>query len=124
VPDETTCGICGVEMLAQWIRMRQRNPRIEVTWQLTSGFCVSCHLARRAAAHEYDLAAAEVRLWDMLGAATKGPGHSAAGASALSAAIRRVSAADELCIRLKIWSAARSTRRPSWFYGDERSNTE
>ena len=117
------CGVCGVDILANWIRMRMTEPRIEVNWQLVSGFCVTCHRARLAAAHDYEMAAAEVRLWELLGAVPSGRGKPPPGHSALAAAMRRVAEAEEKCIRLKIWPAERGTRRPPWFYGDERSNT-
>jgi len=116
---QVQCGVCGINLLAEWIRMRQRHPHIEVQWQLLSGICVHCHVDRWQAAREYDHAAAEVRLYELLGAA----GDSRAGRQALTAAIHRVQDADARCVELGMWPATRSTRRPLWFYGDERSNT-
>jgi hypothetical protein len=88
------------------------------------GACYRCNAMRLAAARTFVAAADAVRLARLLGAEPR-TGHKRppTGHDVLERAVLRVDYADQQCVRLGMWSAARSTRRPPWFYGDERSNT-
>jgi hypothetical protein len=99
-----------------------RNPRLEVGWQLASGVCQDCHVARHRAAVEYEHAAAEVRLWESLlpgSIYVKGKTP-----QAITAAMHRVRAADARCVALGMWPAERVTKHPSSYYGDDREERE
>jgi hypothetical protein len=104
------CSVDGTDIVSNWIRMRMFDPRVEVDWQLESGVCITCHIARYHAAIEYERAADELRTLRMLGAQTKGRGKNGPGAQALTAATNRMKTADERCVSLKMWPATRAPR--------------
>jgi hypothetical protein len=83
--------------------------------------CARCNELRLSAARALVAASDAVRLARALGAEPQG--LPARRHDVLERAVSRVDYANQECERLGMWSAARSTRRPPWFYGDERSNT-
>lgn len=101
------CGVCGLPSTA-----------------LYRDACERCNGDRLAAASEFIHAAEAVRLMSRAGAHIvahhrRPPKYR----SPLEHAMHRLDAANIQCVRLKMWPAERSTRKPPWFYGDERSNT-
>ena len=92
---------------------------------LYRGACEGCNLARLHAANEYIHAANMVRLMAGFGATVTTDGRRIlpTGHGRFERALARLGYADRKCVRLKMWRPDRSTRRPPWFYGDERSNT-
>jgi hypothetical protein len=88
------------------------------------GACVRCNELRLIAARAFVAASDAVRLARALGAESRaGHRRPPRGHDVLERAVSRVDYANQECERLGMWSAVRSTRRPPWFYGDERSNT-
>jgi len=97
-----TCGVCNLYASA-----------------LYRDACERCNTSRLHAAREFIRAAEPVRLMSRAGVrvTTSRP------RSRLAHALVRLAEADARCVRLKMWPVERSTKRPPWFYGDERSNT-
>ncbi len=116
----THCLVCGIDLLKRWISIRMLRATADLAWMTNSGICDHCSRARQSAAVEFLRAADEVRTWMHLGAAWEGRGKPN---QALGAAFRRLQSAERRCVQLKMWPAKRSTRRPTRFYGDERSTT-
>lgn len=88
--------------------------------------CEPCNIARLRAAVEYIHAAEAIRLMTLPGSQDVGRHlrrRPPIGRDWLSHAINRLHYADAECVRLRLWPAERSTKKPPWFYGDERSNT-
>jgi hypothetical protein len=87
------------------------------------GACTRCNALRLAAVRAFITASDAVRLARALGAESRA-GHKRPprGHDVLERAVLRVDYASQECVRLGMWPSARSTRRPPWFYGDERSN--
>lgn len=88
------------------------------------GACGQCNGLRLAAARTFSAAADAVRMVRALGAESRaGRKRPPVGHEVLEHAVLRVDYASQECVRLGMWPAERFTRRPPWFYGDERSNT-
>jgi hypothetical protein len=86
--------------------------------------CERCNTIRLRAAREFIHAAEAVRLMSRAGMrVTAQRRRPPIGRNRLEHAVNRLHRADQECVRLLLWPAERSTIRPPWFYGDERSNT-
>lgn len=86
--------------------------------------CDECNRRRQSAAIEFIHAAEAVRLMSRAGARVTTTIHSRRHRNGhVEHAIARLAKANSACIALGMWTAERSTRRPPWFYGDERSNS-
>jgi hypothetical protein len=90
---------------------------------LYRGACERCNEMRLLAVREFIHATEATRLLGQLGITDAYARRVRKGTRALERAIDRVRAADARCMQLRMWRSERSTRRPPWFYGDERSNT-
>lgn len=92
---------------------------------LYRGACERCNTARLCAAREFIHAAEALRVMTSVGIRAI-PGYRRRPPSRrgpIEHAMFRLGIANAECVRLRMWSAERSTKRPPWFYGDERSNT-
>lgn len=88
--------------------------------------CETCNTSRLRAAREFIHAGEAIRLMVGFGTRETRPvprRRPPTGRGRLERAISRLHYASMECVRLKMWPAERSTRKPPWFYGDERSNT-
>lgn len=93
---------------------------------LYQGACWLCAIKRYDAVLVFIRAADQVREMGKMGATITADKRRAPGGRPhhpLTLALDRLARADAECVRLGLWKSERTTRRPPWFYGDERSNT-
>lgn len=113
LPAQDTCHVCGTDLAAAFRAAGKVAERHALSRQIFNGICDPCQRDRYDAAVQYERAAHSVRLAIMLGAPQSQQG---AYHPAIQQALFRVESADLRCIKLKMWPATRTTRRPSGYY--------
>lgn len=103
------CRIDGTDLMGQWMAAVLVADRAELDRQMQNGICDACQRDRLLAAIEYEHAAADVRLWTMLGVGDRAPGRGGLPHPAMTAAMHRIRAADERCVALKMWTRERAS---------------
>lgn len=121
----TLCECCGRNIMALPVRadLALVTDRTDLVRQLRNGVCDPCSRLRITAAVDYIRAADAVRVlakvgigWEIRG------GFYPDQSNGFAALLERVKTAEHRCEELKMWPRHGGTKRPPWFYGDERGN--